>query len=356
MARTFPAVIHFAWLCALCLTAFCEESATPAPPTTFFVIDYLPPAIYEADTLAACFRIENTSTSKKTFQVTATAVDSTGSEIKKQIEKTSVAAGTFSSVKFECDSKRVARIAFELKSDDDPKTLEAETVLILRDDDAWPETKIENGRLKSADGRGIVIPVVEKKRAVEVREFAPMKWIFGSSKDTSIAHAGTCAAFAPAAWQLKIDAAKPLGPWPLNGSIPILNAMNQIVSDIAKSPPGTFKRVVILLTPEDLDLATDPRTYRVVLDALLARLVKVQIGRIALIAPFKYGGNDTHRKAIWREIHESANVNAAMVLDPLDWMHDAQWRADPTGPNIFATHPNAAGRKMIEQAIADLIR
>ena len=41
-----------------------------------------------------------------------------------------------------------------------------------------------------------------------------------------------------------------------------------------------------------------------------ARLAKADIGRVTIIAPFKYGCNDAHRKALWRELHESATINA----------------------------------------------
>jgi hypothetical protein len=344
-------------LLALALSAFCEESAGIAPTAAaFFVVDYLPPAIYEGDALAACFRIENASLGKASFDVTASAVDSELKEIKALTEKVTLAPGAFAPVKFEFDSKRVARITFILKFSGDPKVIADAHLNFLRDHEPWAETSVENGRLMLADGRGVVIPVVQKKRAIEVREFAPVKWLFGASKNDAIAHAGKCAAFVPGAWKLNATGAHTLGPWALDGSIPILNAMNQVMSELRSVPVGEYKRAVILLPPEDLDLATDPRTYRVVLDALLARLTQAQIGRIVLIAPFKYGCNDAHRKALWREIHESATVNTATVLDPLDWLHNAQWRVDSAVPNVFGRSPNAAGRKMIEQAVTDLIR
>ena len=147
-----------------------------------------------------------------------------------------------------------------------------------------------------------------------------------------------------------------LSPWALDGSVPVASTLNQIMSELRNVTTGEYKRGGLVLPPDDLDVATDPRTYRVVLDTLFARLAKADIGRVTVIAPYKHGCNDAHRKALWRELHESATINAVRVLDPLDWMSEAVWRADPNTPGVYARHPNAAGRKMIEQALADLIR
>ncbi len=358
MTRSTAAKACYAWLCALCFALIGEEAATTpgARATVYLITDYIPPAIYEGDGLSACFRIENTAPVKSSFEVTAKTSDSAGVELKSVVEKVSVAPGAFGSVKFEFETKRVARIHFELKSAGESTVIAGENVALLRDDDAWPATKISNGRIVLAEGGDAAIPVVQKKRAVEERAFAPVKWLFGSSADDGVARTGKSIAFAPGAWQLNVESVRALGPWPVNGSIPILNALNQILGELRGAAAGEFRRIAILLPVEDLDFATDPRTYRVALDALLARLAKGGFTRIALIAPFKYGCNDAHRRALWREIHESAAVNSIKVLDPLDWMGEAQWRADPSAPKVFGQQPNPAARKMIEQALADLIR
>lgn len=343
-------------LLALAFSAFCAESASNGTPAAFFVVDYLPPALYEGDALAACFRIENSDSKKVSFDVTARAVDAEKKEIKVLTEKVDAAPHAFAPAKFEFDSKRVASITFTLTIAGDTKALAEHAVALLRDEDPWTATSVENSRLVLAEGRCVAIPVVQKKRNVEVREFAPVQWLLGASKNDAAAHAGKCAAFVPGAWKLALSDTFALGPWPLDGSIPILDSMNQILNELRTFAPGEFKRAVILLPPEDLEMGTDPRTYRVVLDALLSRLKHAQIGRVCLIAPFKYGCDEAHRKALWREIHESAATNSATVRDPLDWLHEPQWRADPATPNVFGSRPNAAGRKMIEQAISDLIR
>lgn len=356
-------LLHLIRLCcvSLCVVSMSLPGAESAPPLVsrtpaFLITDYLPPAIYEGDGLTACFRIENTASVKSSFEITAKTSDAAGVELKSTVEKVSVAPGAFGAVKFEFETKRVARMHFELKSAGETTVLGIENVALLRDEDAWPVTQILNGRIVLAEGGDAAIPVVQKKRAVEERAFAPVKWLFGSPADEGAARTGKSIAFAPGSWQLNAVGAHPLGPWPVNGSIPILNALNQILGELRSAANGEFKRAAILLPPEDLDFATDPRTYRVALDALLARLAKAGVTRVTLFAPFKYGCNEAHRKALWREIHESAMVNAVKVLDPLDWMGEAQWRADPAVPKVFGQRPNPAGRKMIEQALADLIR
>lgn len=358
MTRFKSLTVLCAWIGALSFAVCGAESAAPigAHSTVYLITDYLPPAIYEGDGLTACFRIENTASVKSAFEVTAKASDAAGAELKAVVEKVIVAPGAFGTVKFEFETKRVARIHFELKSAGEPSVIAVENVALLRDEDRWPATQILNGRIVLAEGGDAAIPVVQKKRAVEERAFAPVKWLFGSPADEGAARTGKSIAFAPGGWQLNAAVARPLGPWPVNGSIPILNALNQILSELRGAAAEEFKRVAILLPPEDLDFATDPRTYRVALDALLARLAKAGVTRVTLFAPFKYGCNEAHRKALWRAIHESATVNAVKVLDPLDWMGEAQWRADPAVPKVFGQRPNLEGRKMIEQALADLIR
>jgi hypothetical protein len=176
----------------------------------------------------------------------------------------------------------------------------------------------------------------------------------------------------PGAWNLKIPSAIPLGPWPASASAPILNTLDRVMNTLTSQRPAMPKpapakdkeqerlavpdRLVLLLPPEDLELATDPRGYRVTLDALLSRLAQAGVSQIMLIAPFKFGCNEAHRKCLWHEVHAAAPLYAAKVLDPTDWMNESAWRADPDVPRVYAAAPNAAGRKMIEQALADLIR
>ena len=353
-----------ACICLVTFSLFAAESAPSIAPaatpsatlntSVFLITDYLPPAIYEGDSISANFRIENAYSNKREFEITAKASDDTGAELKSLIQKVSVAPKTVEALKFEFESKRVARIRFEMKESNSAAPLADLALILIRDVDAWPTSQVTNGRLMNADG-AIMIPVVEKKRAVEDRTFAPMKWIFGSSSDAKSAPSGKCIVFAPGVWKINADDLHPLGPWKMDGASPLLTVMRQIFDELKNAPPGEIKRTAILLPPEDLDFATDPKTYRVLLDALLARLTHSCLN-ITLIAPFKFGCNDAHRKALWREIHESAVVNGAKVLDPLDWMHEAQWRIDESVPGVSGQNPNAAGRKMIEQALSNLIR
>ncbi len=386
MAPRILAILLFT--CLLLCVARAEETPTiGVRSSAFLIVDYLPPAFYDGDGLSACFRVENASARDGAFEIVAKTVDAAGAEVKTLIEKTTVAHGAFGSVKFEIDAKRVAAIQFELKKSGEERVLATQNAALVREDDPWPRPKIVNGRMTLENG-SVAIPVVQKKLTVEDRTFAPLKWLFGGSKDNAAAAAGKARVFAPGAWQLSgshdavpspepaTSGSKPsapykesdrahadadgicaLGPWRLDGSIPIFNAVGQILGEVTSSPAGSIERVVILLPADDLDLGTDPRVYRVALDALLARLTKRGIiGGVVLISPFRYGCNDAHRKALWREIHESAGANSVRAIDPNDWMGEANWRADPATPKIFAARPNAPGRKIIEQALANLIR
>jgi hypothetical protein len=49
-------------------------------------------------------------------------------------------------------------------------------------------------------------------------------------------------------------------------------------------------------------------------------------------------------------------VYGAGVLDPSGWLAEMLWRVDPAVEGVYGPFPNAAGMKMIEQALADLIR
>src|SRR5579862_230448 len=337
------------------IAASADSSPIIAPrPTAFLITDYLPPANYEGDSLSACFRIENASAREAAFEVSAKAVDAEGKEVRSFTEKAKASAGAFAAVKFEFETRKTARIHIELKRAGEAEALAETNVTLLREDDPWPATKIANGRLTIAEDGSVLIPLVKKKRVIEDRTFAPMKWLFGDSSDSSGAIGGTALIFAPGAWHLNVDSGvQTLGPWTPDGSAPILKTMDRVLSQIGAQK---IQRVVILLPPEDLDLATDPRVYRVALDALMARLTKNGVTRTTLICPFRFGCNAAHQQALWHEVHESAAVNLAKVIDPIDWIGESAWRVDPSTPKVCGPSPNAAGRKMIEQALSALIR
>ncbi len=350
--------IALLWICSVTCAAWSAEEVAAtngAGASAFLIVDYIPPAIYEGDGLSVCLRIENVFAANNAFEVSAKAFTAAGEKAKDTSENATLKRGAFGAVKLEFDARRVAKIELELRHAGQPSALGAQAIVLVRDDDVWPKTKFVNGRLVHADSGAIVLPVVQKKRAVEDRAFAPLKWLFGSSDEQALG-GGKSIAFAPNSWAANTPGIHVLGLWPADGSIPLLNATRQILDDIGAAKSGEIKRVAILLPPEDLELATDPRVYRVTLDALVARLTKSGVISIVLIAPFRYGCNDAHRKAIWREIHDSAANNSIRAQDPLDWMSEEKWRADPATPKVYASRPNAAGRKMIEQALANLIR
>lgn len=342
-----------AWLC-LAGVICAAEAGVGTQADAFLIVDYLPTANYEGDGLSACFRIENASGRQAAFEITARPVDAAGKDMDAQVVKVTAAAGTFAAGKFDFETRRTARIAFELKRSGEDKVLAKTSAVLLREDDPWPATKIANGRLTLSSDGSIVIPLVQKTRIVEHREFALTRWLLGDGDDG--ADGGLGVAYAPASWRLNINGVRGLGPWTLDGSVPILNAVDRILSDLSAPGAAKVQRMAIVLPPEDLDLATDPRTYRMALDALLARLPKAGVVRTTLIAPSRYGCNAAHQKALWREIHESAAANSAKAIDSMDWSGEAQWRADPSTSKVFGPIPNADGRKRIEQAVAKVLK
>ena len=326
---------------------------TSVRPNAFLVMDYLPPANYEGDNLSVCFRIENASDKKAEFEVLAKSVDADGKDMPAQTMKASAAANAFGAAKFEFETRRTGKIRFELKRAGVATALAQTNVVLLRQDDSWPATKLVNGRIVLASDNTFVVLLVEKKRKQEDRAFGPWRWLFGDGDDGGKGD-GAAVVYAPASWRLNVGGIKGLGPWALDGSVPILNMVDRILTDVSAGTKA--QRMVIVLPPEDLTLATDPRTYRLALDALLARLPKAGVVRTTLIAPYQYGCNTTHLNALWHEVHESAAVNGCTAIDPVDWSGEAQWRTDPSVPKVYGPIPNATGRRAVEQVVGTVMK
>jgi hypothetical protein len=317
----------------------------------FLITDYLPSAIYDGDGLTACFRVENTEAVVAEYELNSRLYNASGVELKLQPQKISAAPNSFASATVDIDANRVARVRFELKRSGESEPLAQGGAVLLRDSDPWPHTKILKGRIAVADSGDALVFVVQKKRVQEERTFAPVKWIFGQSTTAGTPREGSSLVFVPGAWNLGIASAVSLEAPPQDGTTPILNVVNQILTTIKDAPE--VNRLALLLPADDLDLATDARSYRVALDALLARLQKANVNSVLLIAPFKYGCNETHRKTLWKEVHATAALYNAKVADPADWMAESMWRADPSVAGVYAPAPNARGQKMIAQALAD---
>ena len=335
-----------------------EEPAARAKPDFYLIVDYLPAAIYDRDAVSACFRVENATSAESELTLHLAAFDNAGVLLNEKELPLKVSAGQTAPAQFEQESARVGKITFELRRNE--KVLERLGLRLLRDE-AWPDTRLDNGRLKIRGSGDVLIPVSEKTQFVD-RSFAPVRWLLGKqqqSKDVS----GRILAFVPGGWNLRsenFDAA-PLGPFNAARVPPLLLAADQILShpqiralasaEVKDAP----KYLVLLLPPEDLHFATDPRGYRIILNALLSRLSVLGLKKIVFIPPFHFGANEKHGSLLARQVTEAAAALKASSVDPGDFLNETLWRVDPERHGVYGPEPNAAGVKKIEQGILNLI-
>ena len=349
----------------LCCVACGEEStapsAPPAPRPAFFLItDYLPIAIYDGDALSACFRIENTTDKEAALEMAVTACDDAGVEISRRVEKVKAPARGFGSFEHTLESRRAGVVKFLLQDATGP--LAQCAMRVLREHKTWPETRVRNGRLETAEGE-ILLPVVRKQLRTENRAYTPLSWLLGRDEPAPGAKLQDGMACLPACWQLAKD--RPagefvaLGPYGRDGCMPLLRALADVLSGLrrpARGESGAAARVAIFLPPEDLDVGSDPRTYRIVLDALAAHLKNAGAQRVVLVPPLHYGAPEKHRLALWREVHECAAAYSLQSVDPAEHLNESLWRADPDKAGVYGIRPNEAGIKKIEQALRDWLR
>ena len=339
-----------------------EDSIVIAPTgantqkkSLYLITDYLPAAIYEGDALTACFRVENTENADTSVEIIATTYDATDKSLAERKESVKGPAHSFAQCQISVDSKAGTHIRFVMKRE---QKVEGQTAIrMLRDDEVWPLVSNRNGHLETVDGQ-VLIPVVRKRLKTQDRAFVPIKWLIGHAAPIQKL-VGKTVVFAPARWNLT---SRPelmnLGPYLPNGTTPLCRALDQILMTASISSgkkEECIKCIIIFLPPEDLEVATDPHTYRIVLDALLAHLGSLAIKQIVLIPPFHFGVNERHRDMLWTEIKEASACYNASSLDPSDYLGEALWRADPEQPDVYGISPNSEGRKKIEQGLVDLL-
>ncbi|MCZ7644076.1 MAG: hypothetical protein M5U26_02160 [Planctomycetota bacterium] len=104
---------------------------------------------------------------------------------------------------------------------------------------------------------------------------------------------------------------------------------------------------MVLLPPEDLEVATDPRVYRIVVEALLGRLRAGGVREVALAPPCFYGRPKRQQQRLWDEVREAAKLSEATALDVSDWLDESRWRVDPEQEGVYGRAPNALGLKKI---------
>ena len=351
-----------------------DEAPPPPKKPLYLIVDYLPVAIYERDNVAASFRVENTTSAEARLELVATAYDASGSVANQQTQGLAVPPSGFGQVRASQDSVGVAKVQYTLRRAgraagapgeplSGPAVAASVTVRLLRDEDTWPQTEFHAGRLVVSETKEVLVPVVERRKRKEDRAYAPVKWLLGSAPIVRLA--GKAMAFVPGRWGLRSDSppeAILLGPYKPNGAPPVLRAtsaiLNRLLAENAardeKAEP--LAQLLICLPPEDLDVSTDPRAYRAIVEALLTHLATPSLKKVLVVPPFQYGARDGYCEALWHEAREATLACGASSLDPADCLDEKLWRVNPFVQNVYGSRPNAAGLKKIEQVLLDPVR
>jgi hypothetical protein len=338
---------------------------TPAKLPFYLITDYLPLAIYDGDGVTGCFRVENTTGAEAKLELSLTALDEKGATLRQNAKQVTAPVSGFASCQDSQDSHSVTSVRFTLKKD--AEKLGEAMVRLIRESDPWPVTKVANGRLVVAESGEILVLAVHRVIRVQERDYAPIKWLIGKDEPAKKEAAGNALIFVPGRWPLAKNAVEQkgvkwllLGPYPPDGSTPILRALDQVVTTLTKDPSllgtGPDKpRVSICLPPEDLGVATDPRVYRIVVDGLLARLQALGVKQLGIVPPFQFGTPEKYWERICAEVQESAAAYGARAVDPADFLNEKLWRVDPETEGAYGACPNSNGLKRIEQALVDLV-
>lgn len=337
--------------------------AAAAKPSFYLITDYLPAAVYDGDSLTACFRVENMTGAETTLEFQQNALDENGKVLHEQTESVKIPATGFAQIQKTQDSNHCGKIQYTLRKGQE--AVASAAVRLLRTESAWPAAKFRDGRLEATDNGDVLVALVRKRLKVQNRAFAPLRWMTGSAQPAQAA-AGQKLTCIPGRWQLNPAKFKQdvltLGPYAANGAAPLLAAVDQIlnkVSALHATPAGsgspTGPRVVLCLPPEDLDVATDPRVYRTVLEVLLARLENAGIKQVVMVPPLHFGANETYSQALWHEVHEAAATYQVRSVDPSEYLDEKLWRVDPAEAGVYGLRPNAAGLEKLEQGVADLL-
>jgi len=340
-----------------------ESTEYPAPskqPVLYVITDYLPYAVYDRDNIVGCFRVENTTKTEAKLELVATAYDDKGQVVKQQTQALTAPAGGFGQAQGSQEAPGCTTIQFAIRKGAD--TVGSTTVRLLRQDEAWPATQIRGGRLAIAATGEVLIPVVAKRVNKEDRSYAPVKWLLSSNLPVPGIQRGRVVAFVPGRWRLSTTPPPEtvaLGPYAGGGAPPLLCAMDQILNTLrgggeAQAAPPAF--LLICLPPEDLDVATAPRVYRLLVETLLAHLANPNLKKVVLVPPFQYGAPEKQRDALWHEAIGAAAAYGVTGVDPSEYLEEKLWRADPQVEGVYGIRPNAAGVKKIEQGLLNLVR
>lgn len=348
------------------------EMEKPAP--YYLIADYLPAALYESDGLTACLRVENRTKAEAELEI---AVAAYGEEDKVRYtgkEKLRVAGGKFGDFQRDNETKDVRRIVFALKQRGADAALATVTARLLRAGEAWPETRVESGRLLDAQG-AVLVPVTVRRLHETDRRWAPVRWALGLKEQDAATRPKHARLFLPASWGVSDpstpqEKAEPafgdlapegtpaggLGPYALKGVAPVLQAAGDALRRIESAKEDAKGlRAVIVLPPEDLRAATDPRQYRIALEMLLERLTQAGVAQTVLVGPVAFGISRERHEVLWKEVQAIVQAHGARAVPAADFLDEKLWRVDPDTEGAYADRPNAAGRKKIGQALKDLL-
>ena len=374
------------------------EARTPAAPPSapevqkrfYVLVDYLPAALYEGEPLTACLRIENTTSKDAEVAVLAESLDRNQKVVRSSVEKILVKTCAFGSYQKDLALREVASVRFTLQT---PQGDQAGPVVrLLQEQDPWPGFVVRNGRLTAAAGGAVLVPVAHRITRDDRRAYAPVKWALGlqdqdpggpvergflllpgcwgtprreaqTAQDTGQIPEGKSSRreVEPSAqperdfellWSGRVPAHGVLGPYLPEGAPPILCAVGDALRALPRPAPD---RVIILLPPEDLDIATDPRVYRIALEILLARLKAMGIRQTVLVPPLRFGVPEKRRKLLLEEIREAAQIYAARVVNWEDELDEKNWRLDPETSGVYGRKPHPESLKKIGQKLNGLL-
>jgi len=339
-------------------SAAAGELAAAKDKSLFLIVDYLPAAVYAGDEIALNVRVENVSKAAVSAELTLEGQKRDGEKFALKTQSIQCPAGGFSSASFTVASGDAT--AFSLKLNAGGATLAGLSVDVLHDDEACPKTVVRAGVIeKEAAGERIVWSPARREKKID-RAFAPMKWLLGSDKKKDekdkTAEQKRVLAFVPGGYQSANQVVQLLGPYPLDGNAPVLHAAREVLSrlEAMKASGVALAGFVIVLPPEDIEVATDPRLFRVVLDGLLTRLKSGGVARVAVIPPFKYGISDERMKVFWKEAADACATHQAQYADPTAFLNETFWRADPAHAGAYSAKPNAAGREQLGVYLKEL--
>jgi hypothetical protein len=343
--------------CLICALACAENTSKPAAAVKaqpfHLIADYLPAAIYEDDAFSASFRIENTTSRLAELDSSLSIRDKTGKELSRENGKLSVPANGFASWRPNCVPGAGQMLIFELR--DGENAVGSLRARLVRENDPLPPTRILDGRLALDMPAGDLIIFLAPKRLPAAKHaYGALQWLLGGEGARMESGKEKVLLCLPSGWQPAGEglavAMLALGPYEADLSPPLLRALVQLCA--LKAVP---ERVIILLPPEDLRLATAPSVYRLVLETLLARLTRGGTKQITLIPPLCFGTPAGERKALWQAVFDAAASYELRAVDFSACLQENFWRVDPAEEGAYGLRPNAEGLKKIGQELAKLL-